>query len=117
MRCWECGAEYNQGQEQCPVCKAPLNQVKVMSPEEREQFSGITIEQQEDKEHFTGYSQDKNRIYFRHVSFGSGSSVGLLTKLIIAAGIVALILFVALPVMVLLGAAALVGWFFLRRFR
>lgn len=119
MRCLECGTEYQPGQEQCSVCKASLNQVKVMTPEEREQFGGMTIEQQdsERKDRFQGYSQNKNRVYFRQVSFGSGSSMGFLTKLIIGAGIAALVMFVALPLMLMFAAAAIFAWFFFRRIK
>lgn len=117
MRCSQCGTEYQPGQEQCLVCKASLNQVKVMTQEEREHFGGMTIEQQDDErnDRFQGYSQSKNRVYFRQVSFGSGSSMGFLTKLILGAGIVALVMFVALPLMLLFTGVAILAWFFFRR--
>jgi hypothetical protein len=115
-RCLECGAEYQPGQEICAVCNAVLSQVRVMTEAEREQFGGMTIEQDEN---FRYHSQNdkfgsSSRIYVRHAKFNLGG-IGLIPRLLFGAGIVALIMLVALPVVLIILAATVFGWLVFRR--
>lgn len=115
-RCLECGTEYQSGQEHCPACNAALNPVRVMTLNEREQFDGMTIEQDDNSGKYGQYDKagTKSRVYVRQVKFSSGG-MGLITKLLIGAGLVALIMLVALPVMLVFLAAAVFGWLVFRR--
>lgn len=113
-RCFECGAEFKQGDEQCVVCNASLNQVRVMTSAEREKFTGMTIQQDGKAENGSSYDESgsRSKIYVRQVNFGGA---GLLTKLIIGAGLVALVMLVALPLILVFLAAAGFGWLVFRR--
>lgn len=117
MRCVECGAECRPEEKECPACKAQLHQVRVLTEEEKAHFDGMTLEQDYNQNSYQ-YSGNKGepRMYVRHFEISSGST-GFFTKLLLGAGLVALIMLFALPLVLIFGAVALFGWLFFRRLR
>jgi len=117
MRCPTCGCEMGPQETECPVCRDGGGEVKILSPAERESFRGITVDSgtaEGDDRRYDRYEEPRRRIYVRHVSFGSGTS--LLTKLIILA-VIGVVVFVVLPVFFLFFAAAGIVWFILSLLR
>ena len=109
----------------CSRCAAAEPELKVLSPDERDDFHGLTIQQGNEREPGPDYPQwpsDGNheyqaggpghRVYVRQVSFGS--SMGLLTKLIMVAAVLFLI-FVALPLALLIMVVSSILWWLFRR--
>lgn len=114
-RCLECGAENEPGQEKCAICNAPLGKIRVMTTAEREKFGGVTIEQDNGSGDYSTFDRNtasRNRIYVRQISLGGA---GLLTKLILGAGLIAVIMFIALPLIFLLMGVVFFGWLVFRR--
>ncbi|VBB08666.1 Hypothetical protein LUCI_3944 [Lucifera butyrica] len=116
MRCYYCGAEKDTIEEQCPHCGRKETEVQILSREEREGFQGVTIEGEPDPGS-NGYQEDNNsggnRIYVRHIQFGSNRT-GFWTRLLIGA-ILAGIILIALPLAVFLAVAGSLIWFLFRR--
>jgi hypothetical protein len=114
VRCAKCGTEFDPQTEECPICRG-TNEVKILSQAERENFGGVTLDSEPRDENYYHYesSGPNHRIRIHRVTFGSGGmSIG--TKLLIAA-IIAVVIFVFLPLaLVLIGLGALV-WL-IRRF-
>lgn len=113
MKCPTCGHEIGPQEAECPYCREDGGEVKVLTPAERESFRGVTVDSgtaEEGDRRQSGYEEPRQRIYVRHVSFGSGTS--LLTKLIILA-VVGVVVFIVLPVFFLFFAAAGIVWFIL----
>jgi len=117
MQCLECGAECQPGEKECLACKSQLPDVRVLTEEEKAHFDGMTLEQDNNKNSYQ-YSGNKGepRTYIRHFQFNSGNG-GFITKLLFGAGVVALLMLIALPLVLVFGTVALFGWLFLRRLR
>lgn len=125
MRCPNCGAEMENDGGVCNRCAAEATEVKVLSPDERDDFTGMTIQQGGGAGDKTGFREEPSgnyeyrsegpghRVYVRQVSFGT-HPVGLLTKLLVVAGILFLI-FVALPVALLVVAVSSLLWWLVKR--
>lgn len=97
MRCANCDKEIRPEDKECPNCRRLQGEVKVLTPEERENFQGITLGDapaQEGNYQYENHGPNQ-RMYVRHVTFGSGKS-GFWTKLIIAA-VLGVLIFVFLP--------------------
>ncbi|AIF52170.1 hypothetical protein [Pelosinus sp. UFO1] len=112
MKCTVCGSELQSETQKCPTCIDTEHKVQVLTPEAKQDFGGITIEQEDGKtaeeysDPYSGYNE-KQRIYIKHVNFGTGQT-GLFTKIIL--GIIFLgLLIVALPIA--LFCITLVGFF------
>lgn len=111
MQCSKCGAQFEGDGTFCPNCRPA---VRVLSPEERENFRGITIEDTDfrnDREQ--EYSDTGRRVYVKHIQLGTGN---LLQRIILGLVIAGLIV-VALPFMMFILGAALLGWMLTRLFR
>lgn len=110
MRCTVCGAETDADNSCCASCRQNQPEVQVMTREERDGFSGLTIEQSgNSQEKDTEYQQSgarRNGIYVRQYNLNSTS---LLTKILLALGLLAV-----LSGAVVIGGAVLVlfaiGW-------
>jgi len=109
MRCTVCGAETDADNGRCTSCQHNQPEVQVMSQEERDTFSGLTIEQggtrQEESTEYQSGAR-RNGVYVRQYNLNSTS---LLTKVLIALGLLAVI-----SGAVVIGGAVLVifavGW-------
>jgi hypothetical protein len=113
MSCIHCGRNIDPDQTICSDCQQNPK-VTVLPPEERENFNGLTIQQAEDGTEYNNSSESNSNphIYVRHFSFGSAKG-NLLTKLLIAA-IIILVVFVALP-FVLISLAVFIIFFIINR--
>lgn len=118
MQCVECGAECKPGEDECLACKAKLSQVRVLSEEEKTHFDGMTLEQDNDQNsnQYRSSNTGDQRTYVRQFQFSS-SNAGFFTKLFLGAGLVALIMLFALPLLLVFSAIAFFGWFFIRRLK
>lgn len=110
MRCNICGEETFNEKDSCSACRAKLNQIQVLSPDERENFKGVTIEQ--------GAPQNEDNKYANYRSFQrvytfNSSSAGILTKLILGA-IMLFLIIVLLPVALTIMALFALSWFIRR---
>lgn len=118
--CPRCGADNELGHSYCSVCKAEIDidKVRTMTAAEREEFYGVTIEQNNDQSYKSkGFNKtgSSSCCYVRHIKFGS-SSTGVIVKMLIGAGLAALIMIIVLPVMMtFLIAVIITGCFVLRR--
>lgn len=118
MQCPNCGATLGSEDTKCLHC-GQTARVQILTPREREAFDGVTIDQESgensDQEYrHTGRGQ---RIFVRRVVFG-GRNGGLWPTLLSLVGIalfVALLVFVALPLGLLLAASGMLYWFLRRR--
>ena len=125
MKCPKCGVEMENDGGVCSRCAAETAEVKVLPPDERDDFKGMTIQQGGEAGDKTGFREESpgsyeyrsegpgHRVYVRQVSFGS-QSMGLLTKLLIVAVVLFLIL-VALPVALLVVAISSLIWWLVKR--
>jgi len=110
MHCKGCGAQIEEGEHSCSICKAVENKIQVLTVEERQGFSGTTIEQ-ETKGH---YHQDNMRASNAYTKQFSIVHLSIWTKLLIAI-IALLVVFIALPIVVLVIIVGVVFWFLIRR--
>ncbi len=115
MRCAHCGAELRPGEQQCSNCCQTETAVQVLTPEEKRQFQGVTLEQEGETEtgscYKDGNSQSDRRIYVRQINL---TGTGLLTKLFFGA-ILAVLIFIVLPITLFFAFAGIVIWLLLRR--
>lgn len=93
MRCTVCGAPTDADNSCCASCQQKQPEVQVMTREERDGFSGVTIEQGDNNRQKEGteYQQSGargNGIYIRQYNMNSTS---LLTKILIAIGLLAVL--------------------------
>lgn len=116
MHCTVCGQETGSMTEsRCKNCR-PEPDVQILTPEEREKFHGVTIDsdggRQDDgqQRHSTGTGQNQG-VYIRQVSFGSGG--GLISKIVIAA-IIAAIIFFVLPLALFVAGGLALFWLLYR---
>lgn len=92
MRCTVCGTPTDADDSCCTSCRQKQSEVQVMTREERDGFSGVTIEQGDNRQkEGTEYQQSGargNGIYIRQYNMNSAS---LLTKILIALGLLAVL--------------------------
>lgn len=117
MRCKTCEREVPPQEQECSYCREKQGEVTVLSRAEREDFKGITLDSEPNPEAETQYyeyqsNNGNQRVYVRHVSFGSGK-MSIWTKLLIAA-VLGVIVFFVLPMFFLLVAGIGIVWFVMR---
>ena len=114
MNCANCGREMDPQRMECPVCRPPRDEVQVLTPEERENFQGVTIEDPASRDRYYEYqsSGPRHRVYVRQVNFGSGQT-SFWTKMVIAA-VLAVLVFVFLPLALLVIAGISLVWMIVR---
>lgn len=119
LRCSICDSEMQADEQQCLKCQAMENKVQVLTAEEKEHFNGITLEQGHDQqgEDYRNYQKfyDDSKIYNTHIKI---VQPGLLAKLaigIVLAALLALIVFVALPIVFVVIGIAFFSLYFARK--
>ena len=116
MRCVHCGFSLTESDTVCANCGKAASPVSVLPPEERESFNGITIEQDTGERAGSSTSQQRQRVYYHQVNIGNNSMLSGLFTLLVIGFVVALILFFAVPALILMVVAGIVLWFLRRLF-
>lgn len=116
MHCASCGLPVGEEETHCPHCGQPVSNVTVLSPNEREAFNGVTIEQDGAGRSDERQGTDREHVYFRHVYVGGNNKWSGLITLLLVCFAVAVLLFFAVPLVLLITAAAFVLWFIKRLF-
>lgn len=116
MRCAQCGAELKPGEQQCSNCCRTETGVHILTPEDNRQFNGVTLEQEGQHDAGGGNyeyrsSQFGRQVHIRHINL---AGTGLLAKLLIGA-ILALLVFIVLPIAFFVAAVGIIIWVLLRR--
>lgn len=117
MRCVYCGFVMGEEATICSNCGKPKSTISVLSPDEREAFDGITIDQESGDRARSSGKQEREKVYFRHVYVGGGNRTlsGLMTLLAVGL-VIAVILFFAVPIIVMGIGAAIAIWLLRRLF-
>lgn len=111
MQCSKCGTQFEGDSQFCPNCQPA---VRVLTPEERENFEGMTIQDTEYRGNGDrDYSGTGRRVYVKHIQLGPGGLLGRIILGLVVAGLIV----VALPFMIFILGAALLGWMLTRMFR
>ena len=110
MRCVHCGFNLPDEDTVCSNCHKPVSEVSVLSPQEREAFDGVTIDQDTDQRDNKTNQQNQQRVHIRRVYIGGNNSLSGFLTLLAVGFIAAVILFFAVPAILLLVAAAVVFW-------
>ena len=115
LNCTVCGIEVQENEQQCSKCREIESKVQVLTLEEKEHFSGITLEQGHVQEEGGYYKEQTNtnsqRVYSQQFNITSAS---WLTKLVIGS-IVAVLLFVALPIAIVFISITSIVLYLIRR--
>jgi hypothetical protein len=104
LQCNVCGNETVEATGVCPDCASNLNKVQVLPPDERESFHGLTIEQDGRRE-----TNDQTESPFRKVFVYNSASAGTMTKLILNA-ILLCVVILFLPLALFLAATLGLNW-------
>lgn len=116
MSCVHCGYSLAEGETSCSNCGKPVSPISVLSPDERESFDGITIDQEGAGRSGRNDRPNQQRVYVRQVHFGGNNTLSGLLSLLAIGFVVAVILFFAVPAVLLLSAAAIGLWFLKKLF-